>query len=437
MKRDSRERAYLIAACPKSESKTRCFEEELNELEQLASTVDVIVVGRYMQMLEKPNNRTYVGSGKLKEIKQHLKEDEVDTLIFNDNLTPSQARNIAQTTNCNIVDRTELILDIFAQHARTNASRLQVELAQMEYNYSKLRNLWQHLSRIEGGIGMRGPGEKQIETDRRVVKKRITILKRRLAEIQQNEMTKRKKREDLFTAAIVGYTNAGKSTLFNRLTHAEVLVADQLFATLDATTRRLRFSDASEIILTDTIGFIKNLPHTLVSSFYATLLEVMEADVLLHVVDISNPMMRENISAVESVLKEIKADHISQIHVFNKWDKMEGVESKFLRKPLQMQYPEAIFTSAITGENLPELLSTLHALRERKARETAIRIPEEMDKLLAFVMKNADVLDAELDEENGEYVLFLLASPELMTNIKEQVDNFREKQFINSRSPKD
>ncbi|HNX00577.1 MAG TPA: GTPase HflX [Candidatus Cloacimonadota bacterium] len=433
MKPDFIEHAFLVGVCDKKNEKVRKqFQDSMDELESLAGTVNVQVVARYSQVLEKPNSKTYIGSGKLKEIKQHLHESDIDTLIFNDNLTPSQAKNISTVTHCNVVDRTELILAIFAQHARTNASKLQVELAQQEYNYSKLRNLWQHLSRIEGGIGMRGPGEKQLEIDRRTVQKRISILKAKLKEIERNELTKRKRREQQYTIAIAGYTNAGKSTLFNRLTKSDVFVADQLFATLDATTRKLRLPDNHDVILTDTIGFIKNLPHTLVSSFYATLMEVVEADLILHVIDFSDYRLKENIESVEEVLKEIKADKTDMIYVFNKWDAVEGVGKKFLRKQMQIKYRNSVFISAKTGENIPDLIQLLMMHRSRMANAITVRIPEEMDKLVAFIMRETDVIDADLDEEAKEYVLQLNANPGILKNIREQVDNYREKKYIMS-----
>jgi GTPase len=432
MKPEIQERAFLVGVSEKNELKRKYFQDSMDELELLACTVNVDVVNRYVQSLDRPNSKTYIGTGKLKEIKQHLNESKVETLIFNDNLTPSQAKNIATITHCNIVDRTELILAIFAMHAHTNASKLQVELAQLEYNYSKLRNLWQHLSRIEGGIGMRGPGEKQLEIDRRTIQKRISILKGRLREIQQNEQTKRKRRESQFTVAIAGYTNAGKSTLFNRLTRADVFVADQPFATLDATTRRLRLPDGPEVVLTDTIGFIKNLPHTLVSSFYATLLEVVEADLILHVIDFSNYQMKENIRSVEEVLGEIKAEKTDTIYVFNKWDAVDGVGKMFLRKQMQMEYVNSVFISAKTGENINDLIQLIGLRRERMANSFMIRIPEEMDKLLAFIMKETDVIDADLDEKTNDYIIHLVAPPGLLKNIREQVDNFKEIKHIMS-----
>lgn len=433
MKPEILERAFLVGVSGKSDAARRHFQDSMDELELLAGTVNVQVINRYVQTLDKPNTKTYIGSGKLKEIKQHLNESQVETLIFNDNLTPSQAKNITTATHCNVVDRTELILAIFALHARTNASKLQVELAQLEYNYSKLRNLWQHLSRIEGGIGMRGPGEKQLEIDRRTIQKRISILKGRLKEIEQNELTKRKRRDQQYTVAIAGYTNAGKSTLFNRLTRADVFVADQLFATLDATTRRLHLPNGHEVVLTDTIGFIKSLPHTLVSSFYATLLEVVEADMILHVIDFSDLRMKDNILSVEEVLKEIKADRTDMIYVFNKWDALEGVGKMFLRKQMHMKYPNSVFISARTGENIGDLVQMISDRRDRVVNAVTVHVPEEMDRLLAFIMRETDVIDADLDETAREFIVQIVASPDILKNIREQVDNYREKKYIMSK----
>ncbi|HPT72417.1 MAG TPA: GTPase HflX, partial [Candidatus Cloacimonadota bacterium] len=254
----------------------------------------------------------------------------------------------------------------------------------------------------------------------------------KLKEIERNELTKRKRREQQYTIAIAGYTNAGKSTLFNRLTKSDVFVADQLFATLDATTRKLRLPDNHDVILTDTIGFIKNLPHTLVSSFYATLMEVVEADLILHVIDFSDYRLKENIESVEEVLKEIKADKTDMIYVFNKWDAVEGVGKKFLRKQMQIKYRNSVFISAKTGENIPDLIQLLMMHRSRMANAITVRIPEEMDKLVAFIMRETDVIDADLDEEAKEYVLQLNANPGILKNIREQVDNYREKKYIMS-----
>ncbi|MDY6915356.1 MAG: GTPase HflX, partial [Candidatus Cloacimonadota bacterium] len=284
------------------------FNEYMQELEQLAKTAEVKVAEIIVQKLKKPKTATYIGTGKLKQIKNRAQKLGVNTLIFNNNLSPSQQRNISDKTGCNVVDRTELILDIFAKHARTKQAKLQVELAQLEYSYTKLKNKWQHLSRIQGGIGFRGPGETQIEVDRREIQNKIALLKKKLDNIEKITESKRKRRKKLTSISLVGYTNAGKSTLFRKLTKNERYIADQLFATLDSKTRAVSAELSEKVLLTDTIGFIRKLPHRLVSSFHATLLDVLEADLLLHVVDISQPNSQELIKAVDSVLQELEIE---------------------------------------------------------------------------------------------------------------------------------
>ena len=299
------ERAFLIGVHIKNTSKEN-YEYSMNELVQLSETADIEIIDTFIQSLDRPDNATLIGRGKLDEIISKLSENNVTTLVFNDNLTPSQARTLSEKTKCNIVDRTELILDIFAKHAKTYESKLQVELAQLEYSYSKLRHLWAHFSRIAGGaIGVRGPGETQIEIDRRLVRERISILKDKLSTIKKNTEIKRQKRADIISICLVGYTNAGKSTLFNLLTKENIYTADKLFATLDSTTRALDINIKDKLMITDTIGFIENLPPGLIQSFYSTLHEVREADLLLHIVDITNPKKDLHIATVNKILKEI------------------------------------------------------------------------------------------------------------------------------------
>nr|MBC8415640.1 GTPase HflX [Candidatus Cloacimonadota bacterium] len=296
------------------------YNESLEELYRLAKTAEVEVVDSFVQSLKKPDTATYIGKGKLQEIKNTAENMKVRTIIFNNKLSPSQSRNISDITGCNVVDRTELILDIFAKHARTRQAKLQVELAQLEYAYTKLKRMWKHLSRIQGGIGFRGPGETQIEVDRRLIRKRTSILKKKLKTIESISITKRKRRKDIISIALVGYTNAGKSTLFNRLTKENRYTANQLFATLDSKTRSLHIDQSEMMMITDTIGFIRQLPHKLVTSFHSTLLEVIEADLLLHVVEVSRTNILELMDSVSSVLEEIGAADKNILVVFNKTD---------------------------------------------------------------------------------------------------------------------
>ena len=323
------ERAFLIGVHTKNTNKDD-YEYSMHELVQLAETAGISIIDTFIQSLDKHDNATLVGKGKLDEIVSKINENNVNTLIFNDNLSPSQARNIAEKSKINIVDRTELILDIFAKHAKTYEAKLQVELAQLVYSYSKLRHLWQHFSRIAGGaVGVRGPGETQIEIDRRLVRDRIKILKDKLLTIKKTTEIKRKKRGNIVSVCLVGYTNAGKSTLFNTLTKDSIYTADKLFATLDSTTRAISFDSKVQLVITDTIGFIEKLPPMLIQSFYSTLYEVREADILLHVVDMNNPRCNQQIETVNKILKELDAADKPVIMVMNKCD-LNSVENATL-----------------------------------------------------------------------------------------------------------
>jgi GTP-binding protein HflX len=316
-----KERAILVGVALNSRSE---LEEELEELVALADTAGAEVVGVLTQTRKEIDPAYFIGQGKAEELARMCSELSADLVIFNHDLTPAQARNLEKLLNTRVVDRTELILDIFAKRARTKQAMLQVELAQLQYQLPRLRQMWQHLSRLGGGIGTRGPGETQLEVDQRRAKKRIADLQRQLQEIQRQTSTRvqsRKERE-LFTIALVGYTNVGKSTLMNALTKANVFVEDRLFATLDATTRVLYLPDGHKVLLTDTIGFIRNLPPHLIASFHATLEEVRTADLLLHVVDVSHPATDEHIKVVEETLQEIGAGDKPTILVLNKADKL-------------------------------------------------------------------------------------------------------------------
>ncbi len=279
------------------------YKDPLEELEGLAQTVGARVVGRLTQRREIPDKATYVGKGKLDELGQLVVASGADVVIFDNDLAPGQTRNLEQALDVKVLDRTELILDIFANRAQTHEARLAVELAQLEYSLPRLKRMWTHLERIEGGIGMRGPGEKQLEVDRRLVERRIRDLKRDLTAIQQRKERTVAARRDFKTVSLVGYTNAGKSTLMNAMTDAEVLVQDKLFATLDTRTRRWQLPGWGPVLLSDTVGFIRNLPHTLIASFKATLEESRQANLLLHVADASNPEALDQIASVYSVLE--------------------------------------------------------------------------------------------------------------------------------------
>ncbi|MFA5499204.1 MAG: GTPase HflX [Candidatus Cloacimonadia bacterium] len=426
-----KERVFIIGLYTGKEDKQE-YENTIVELEHLCKTADAQVIDVFVQQLDKPNASTYIGKGKIEEIKERTKEDEVDTLIFNDNLSPAQARNIARITECNIVDRTELILDIFATHAKTKQAKMQVELAILQYNYSKLRNLWQHFSRIEGGIGTRGPGETQIELDRREIQKKISKLKERIKEVERVSVVKRKKRKQFENVALVGYTNAGKSTLFNRLTGEQRYVANKLFATLDSTTRALDTKESDRIVLSDTVGFIRKLPHTLVSSFHSTLLEVTEADLLLHVVDVSQPDIEAYINSVNEVLKELGADNKEILYVFNKFDSLEdNIQKKMLKKSLELKYHNTIFISAKYDQDFDELKEMIVQLLRESKKESVVRIPTELKNLLSYIESDIDIVMREFDQLTIEHVITIRASKEDTKNIIKQIEEYKLKKYIN------
>ncbi len=299
--------------------------EYLDELEFLLETAGAIPAKRFTQRLDNPDNRTFVGSGKLQEITEYVKAEKIDAVVCDDELSPSQIRNLEKAFECKIMDRTSLILDIFAHRARTTTAKTQVELAQYEYMLPRLTRMWTHLTKQRGGMGMRGPGEKEIETDRRIIRERIIYLKDKLKTIDKQKITQRKSREDFVRVALVGYTNAGKSTLMNVLSKSDVFAENKLFATLDTTVRKMVIENLP-FLLTDTVGFIRKLPHHLVESFKSTLDEVREADLLIHVVDISHPGFEEQINVVKQTLSDMKVGDKPVIIVFNKIDAYPLVE---------------------------------------------------------------------------------------------------------------
>ncbi len=425
-----KEKAFLIGVHWKSEDKA-LTNESMKELQNLAATAEVEIISEFIQSLEKPKTATYIGTGKLTEIKNKAKKSDVHTLIFNNNLSPSQSRNISDITHCNVVDRTELILDIFARHARTKQAKLQVELAQLEYAYTKLKRKWKHLSRIQGGIGFRGPGETQIEVDRREIQKKMTALKAKLQNIETISRTKRKHRKNILSLALVGYTNAGKSTLFNLLTKEKRYTANKLFATLDAKTRAFFIAKNQRLIITDTIGFIRKLPHRLVKSFHSTLLEVLEADLLLHVVDISQPNLFELIAAVNDVLEEIAVDEKNVLMVFNKIDRIEGVHFKFIKKKLMLEYPDHVFISAKTGDGLERLQQKISTFIQRSKIKIQLEIPFKLPKLLAFVHENAEILQQENHEQKQIYKIKANIDRQLLSTVKKQIEEFKLRERIN------
>ena len=351
-------------------------DEYLEELSFLAKTAGVNPVNRFTQKLPNPDNTTFLGKGKINEVKEYVKDEKIDIVIFDDDLTPSQLKNIQKIfLKTKILDRSNLILDIFASRAQTAQARTQVELAQYEYLLPRLTRMWTHLERQKGGIGMRGPGETQIETDRRIIKDKISLLKKKLAKIDKQSLTRRKGRADMIRVALVGYTNAGKSTLMNKLSKSEIFAENKLFATLDTTVRKVVLKNLP-FLLSDTVGFIRKLPHQLVESFKSTLDEVRESDLLLHVVDISNPNFEEQIEIVNTTISDIGAQSKPQLIIFNKIDaytyeikeeddltpiKKENLSLNDLKQTWMSKLNiDSIFISALDKINFDELREVLY-----------------------------------------------------------------------------
>src|SRR5215469_5949225 len=368
--------------------------DSLEELSELAITAGAEVIGDGLQKMAAPCASTFIGKGKADEFASHCRRADVDTVIFDDELSPAQSRNLEKVFNCKVLDRTSLILDIFAQRARTREGKLQIEMAQLQYLLPRLTRFWGHLSRQKGGIGMRGgEGETQLETDRRRVQDRIAKIRVELEVVRRQRSTQRyaRQRNQWPLASIVGYTNAGKSTLLNKLTGADVLAENKLFATLDPTTRRLRLPTNQNVLLTDTVGFIRKLPHGLVEAFKATLEEVVQADLLVHVVDVSHPQSEDQIRAVEDVLKEIGAEGKPVLMVFNKTDQLNGngeVLARFLER-----HPHGVAISAETGEGLPALRSELSS-QLRPVREfLELSVPQDQSGVIARLHEVAQVIE--------------------------------------------
>lgn len=375
------EKTVIVGLITQQQSEDK-LQEYLDELEFLTYTAGGEVVKRFTQKLEKPNPKTFVGTGKLEQIELFIKENDVSTVIFDDELSPAQQNNLSKMLDCKVLDRTNLILDIFAQRAQTSYARTQVELAQFEYLLPRLTGMWTHLERQRGGIGMRGPGETEIETDRRIVRDRIALLKDKLKKIDRQMAVQRSNRGAMVRAALVGYTNVGKSTLMNMMGKSEVFVENKLFATLDTTVRKVVIKNLP-FLLADTVGFIRKLPTQLVESFKSTLDEVREADLLLHVVDISHPDFEDHIEAVNQILKEIESDDKPTLMIFNKIDTYSPEhydEEDLMQERTSKHYSinewkktwmnkvgenNAIFISAVEKENIEEFRAKVYeAVRE-------------------------------------------------------------------------
>ena len=399
------ERAFLVGV---ERSGGWDVRESLSELAQLAETAGADVVGMTWQKREKPDAALYIGKGKVEEISLLRQANRASLVIFDEELTTAQNRNLEQAWGCKVVDRTALILDIFAQRARTFEGKLQVELAQLRYNLPRLGGQGLVLSRLGGGIGTRGPGETKLEVDRRRIRSRISDIEQDIENLRSQREIQRRRRQtsQIPTVSLVGYTNAGKSTLLNSLTAANVLAEDKLFATLDPTTRRIELPGIKEVLITDTVGFIQKIPHQLVAAFRATLEEVLNADLLLHIVDASHSHYSEQMAAVYEVLRQLKADTKPVITVYNKIDRItnEHFVDKLLREP------SAITVSAITGQGLPKLLEMMEQLLKRTKVRMEIAIPYQDAGLVAQLYFDCDVLS--VDYEDAAIQASILVSPD-------------------------
>ena len=362
--------------------------DPLGELRSLAATAGAEVVDQILAKRDKPHPGLYVGKGKAQQIADRCEQNEIDCVLFDNDLAPGQIRELEKITDCKVVDRSELILDIFAAHASTAQSRLQVELAQLEYTYPRLTGMWSHLDRHGGGVGTRGPGERQIETDRRIVQKRVSYLKEKLAAIDRRKLREVRSRGESFCVCLVGYTNAGKSTMMNLLTGTGTYVADKLFATLETKTRKWNLAQGRDVLLSDTVGFVRDLPHHLVASFRATLEEAIHADLLIHVADASHERVDDEITAVRKVLAELGCPRENELLVLNKIDK---ILDPTLYATLSKRHPNSLFVSAATGKGADELLDTV----AQRASGSHVRVRLQANfrngRLMSYIAQHAEI----------------------------------------------
>lgn len=387
--RPHRERAILVGVVTSAARRSR-VEDSLDELALLADSAGAEVTHRLTQERQRLDQTYFIGKGKAEELAWLVQEKDIQLVIFDDDLSPVQTRNLEKLINCKIMDRSGIILDIFASRARTREAKTQVELAQLQYMLPRLTRQWTHLSKQFGGIGTKGPGETQIETDRRVIRTRISHLRQKLGEIAKERSQQRKGRERLPRVALVGYTNAGKSTLLNWFSQAGVLVEDRLFATLDSTVRMVNLSPVHKILLSDTVGFIRKLPHHLIASFQSTLDEVREATMILHVVDVSHPLFEGQITVVNETLEELGADGKPTIMVFNKIDR---IDPKAIVPYLRNNYENATFIAAARGINMPSLEQAIIRLLESDIIEETITLRQEDSALISRIHAIAEVLE--------------------------------------------
>ena len=395
----------------------------LSEITRLAETAEIDVLGGLIQRKAKPEGATFFGKGKIKEIKEKIEELKPDLLICDNDLTPSQARNLEEVLELRVMDRSELIIDIFARHASTKQAQLQVELAQLRYIRPRLKRMWTHLDRNQGGIGSKGDGETQLETDKRLLKNRIYEISDRIQEISVRKEREIETRNDDFTVALVGYTNSGKSTVLKNLTGLETYIADKLFATLDTTTRKVFLEKDLDIYLTDTVGFIRDLPHHLVASFRATLLEAKHSKLLLHIVDGSSDSPKNQIHAVNTVLNDLNLIEVPQLLIFNKVDLLtdEVVKNKLIE-----EFPDAIFISATENTNIDLLKNKIKEIATANRNRETIKVHLGAGKVLALIESNTTIIDKSYD---GEYATYILEGKDsIIKQIKSKLSDYEANQ---------
>jgi GTP-binding protein HflX len=407
----TRERCFLVGAIVPG--RYDAFEEPLGELAGLVETAGAEVVGTITQKLARPHARTFLGEGKLEELAERLAAAGADTVVADESLTPVQLRHLERACRRKVIDRSEVILDIFNARARTAQARLQVELAQLEYELPRLARKWTHLERLGGGIGTRGPGESQIETDRRLIRRKIAALAAKLERIARRKSREVRARDEQFTACLVGYTNAGKSTILNALTGADAFVEDRVFATLDTLTRRCAFEDGVSLLLSDTVGFIRRIPHHLVASFHATLEEAAHADLLLHVIDAADPVAARYVESVDDTLRLLDLENVPRIQLFNKLD---AVGDRAELESLMARVRPAIALSARTGEGLEEVRRVLHDRAAASRNEVTIRFDCSDGKRLAAA--NAVGVVKETRYNGNDIILRLSLEPRDLERLK-------------------
>jgi len=423
--KDSRENALLVLVKLKSKKNSISIEDEIEELKNLTISAGANIEGYIVHKQSEPTPKYFLSTGKLEEIKILVNENKIDLVIFDEDLTPAQQSNLQEKFDVKVIDRTALILDIFSQRARSREGKIQVELAQLNYILPRLRGKGTQLSRLGGGIGTRGPGEQKLEIDRRKIRKRITQLEEKLNQISIQRDTQRKNREEsnVFHISLIGYTNSGKSTLLNSITESEVIVKDMLFSTLDSTTRKMHIPETEEILMTDTVGFIEKLPHQLVASFKSTLEEVKKADLLLLVVDSSNPNYVNHIKSVMSVLKEIEVLNKQILIVFNKIDKLENKQFRILK----IKYKNSNFISALHKIGLEDLYLKIIEIREKQMMKITVRIPYNENKVISFIYNNCKIVGKKYVEDS--IIMVLIIDPKYCNLFAEFV--FKDKKIEN------